>query len=415
MPARQLPHSYEEQQAELQKMESGEELHVEVPKEPEVNPEIYKDVEPFLFRGFLSQAAQINEVEFVFKTLNHHEHELIRLTGGYDEKGSPSPRFWAKFIAYSVLMIDGINILPDRGYWIPKLSRQFEDLPVAVKTKVIRYLSEINRRAKNAVTLTECYALEKYSRYRWFQLQGLDMTSTALTGISGTEQLGMNWGQLIWRALNKIDDIRDGLEQSWEHAKFIGSCSAGKGIQKVYHQDSERRKKERDEQLSRKDAVLRHVLLGEPLHERGTQHSGAVWVTAKTVEELAEQLQSDLRGEKDWHDAVVDNYENKTRDAQKEREDQVRELSRQREVEFGGKALVGTTDMSGLTPTEVRERIVRRRQFEAQAAAGQLLPAPNTVIQEIESSMGTTDKGAQDARPMPVRRPPASPFSKRGG
>jgi hypothetical protein len=415
-----LPTSYDEQQAELQRMEAGEKIVVEAPKEPEVNPEVYRDVEDLLFHGFLTQSCEVNDVEFVFKTLNHHEHELIRLTGGYDEKGSPTKRFWSQFIAYSTFMVGGINILPERNQWIPRLTKEYGEIILSVKMKIVRYLSELNRRARKAITLVECYALEKYSRYRWLQVLNTDMTSPSITGIAGTDQLGMNWGQLTWRAINRIDDLRDILEQQWEHAKFIGSCSAGKEIQKVYTKDSERRRQERTEQLSRKDAVLRHVLLGEPLHDKALHKAGAVWVTAQTVEDLAQQLQSDLRGEKDWHDVVVDTYENRMKDAQKAKEEQVKELHAQREIEFGGKSLIGGTDMSGLTPAEVRDAMIRRRQFQVQVAEAQAkkLPPQSRAVrsdfEEIETRVGTTDQDPSTARPItPARTPQSPPFSVR--
>lgn len=411
---REIQGSYEEQQAELQRLQDGgksEELQIEAPKEPEVNPEVYKDVEPYLFRGFLTQASEINGVEFVFKTLNHHEHELIRLSGGYDEKGQPSKRFWDKFLAYSVLMLDGSVILQDRDYWIPKISAMFKEFQSSSKTKIVRHLSELNRRATNAVTLTECYVMERYSRYRWYQIHGMDMTSTALTGIAGTERLGMNWGQLIWRALNRMEDIKDTIDHEWEHAKFIGSCSAGKGIQKVYQHDAERRRTERDEQISRKDLILRHVLLGEPLRKGSTLKSGTVWVTAQTVEDLADQLSKDLKGDKDLHDSVVDAFENRVKEARAVREQQIQEVQKQRDSDFHGKTLVGRTSMTGLTRAEVQERMTRRRQYENQAAAALLVPsgAPN----ETDASVGATSQDVSSVRPIPTaNRNPGTPFRR---
>jgi hypothetical protein len=359
---------YDRQQAELDQLEKDEEKRVEAPREPEVNPEVYKDVESLLYRGFLTQSAEINDVHFVFKSLNHHEFELIRMSGGHTKNGQPSQRFWDMFLAYGVLMVDGVNVLPNRDHFISVLAKTFGDFHLSVKQRIVRHLSEINRRASNAVTLTECYVTEKQSRYRWFQVQNIDMTSTAMTGIAGTSQLGLNWAQLIWRALNRFEDLREDLEHRWDHAKFIGSCSAGKGVSKIYNQDNQRRKQEREELISRKDELLRHVLLGEPMRPKLLK-DGAVWVAARTTEELIKQLDSDLRGEKDWHDIIVEQSEAKIRKGYEDRREELTAMAKAREEEFDGKALVGGTDMTGLTPVEVRERMVRHKQYEAQSDA----------------------------------------------
>lgn len=422
MSGKPLAASYEAQQAELQRMEEGEGVRIQPPKEPEVNPEVYKDVEPMLFRGFLTQAIEMNGVNFVFKTLNHHEFDLIRLSTAFEASKPIQQKFWNRFLAFGVFMVDGINILPDRDHWIPKIAKMFGELPGPVRNRIVRYQSELNRRAANAITITECYATERFSRYRWLQVHGIDMTATALTGISGTDRLGMNWAQLMWRALNRIEDQRQGIEHEWDNAKFIGSCSAGKGIQKVYNQDTTRRQKEREELMARKDMLLRHVILGEPLVEQA-QTSGAVWVTAKTVEELTKQLEADLRGEKDWHDAVVDQYESRIRDGYSDRMGQLAELDRVREEEFAGKRLVGGTESGGLSPLEVRERITRQRQYEAQADRQRMVfpemedeklkGALDKYIGQNADSIGTTDKDPSDAVPLPVlTRNRGTPFRR---
>ena len=380
---------YAQQQAELEKLENSDKLRAEAAafKEPEVNPEVYRDVEPLLFRGFLTQSAEINDVHFVFKSLNHHEFELIRMAGGYTKDGQPSQRFWNMFLAYGVLMVDGVNVLSNREQHIPTIIKTFSDFHLSVKQRIVRHLSEINRRASNAVLLTECYVTERQSRYRWYQIQSLDMTSTALTGIAGTGTLGMNWAQLIWRALNRFEDLKEEVEHYWEHAKFIGSCSAGKGISKVYTHDNQRRKQEREERLSKKDELLRHILLGEPMRPK-LLTDGAVWVAAHSTEELIAQLDRDLRGEKDWHDFIVEQSEAKIRKGYEDRRSELESLARAREAEFDGKTLVGGTDMTGLSPVEVRERMVRQRQYEAQADAKRLNnPTPELHDEQFDRRM----------------------------
>lgn len=412
MPASGL--SYEEEQAALEKELHGEVTVTPPQPFPEVNPEVWKDIEPILFRGFLTQFAEINGVSFVFKSLNHHEYEMINLiTGGDFTRASKVKDYYDLFLTYCVFMVDGQNILVDRDRKARELRAFFSELPLSARQKVIRYLSEINRRAYRAVILTEAFSFEGVSRLRWAQLQTSDLTSTAVTGIQGTETLGMNWAQLTWRALNHYEDLRYRSESDWENAKFVASSMAGKGMNKVNAHDRTRREKEREEQIARRDKILRHVLLGETAESK--KGDGPVMQVAKTVDELADQLQRDLRGEKDWHDQVVEEYERKVREGYERKAEQLREIADRHREESAGKAVYGGTEFRGMSTREVQDRIHRSRQLSAQKAASQIVYPENQ--DEFMSKWNQprvvtpTDRDTSTARPLPsASRPVGTPW-----
>src|ERR1700744_5392191 len=105
---------YDQDQARLRGEFEGEgdDLHVESFKIPEVNPEIYKDVEPLLFRGFLHIPGEINGVRFVFKSLNQHEFSMLNLMNPKEDVSHKAiQRFYSMFLAYGVFMVDHDNIL----------------------------------------------------------------------------------------------------------------------------------------------------------------------------------------------------------------------------------------------------------------------------------------------------------------
>jgi hypothetical protein len=417
---------YQAEQAKLRRQQEGtpseEDLVIEVPKDPEVNPIVYKDVEPILFRGFLTAHATVNDVPIVFKSLNHHEFERINMVSGTIE--GHTQRFWNVFLAYSVFLFDGINVLADRAKSVQQLVRLFDDIPRPARERIIRPLSEVNRRATNAIRLTEAFAMEWQSRYRWVQLKGLDLTTTAVTGIEGTDRLGLNWGQLTWRAVNQFEDLKEQHEREWENAKFIGSCMAGKGISKVYQQDSDRRQKDREQRLARKDAVLREVVLGEDPNGERLQKNGAVLVVAHTAEELAEQLTRDLRGEKDFHDFVVDQAQHEVKRAEYEQKQRIVELARTHQEEMGNRFLSGGTDMRGITAAEVRQRAERQRTYEAQLAAQRIVPVnqPGSDAEKDEAfkekwglspgNIPMSDDDPSNAMPVHQSRPRQTPFRR---
>lgn len=413
---------YEAEQQKLKNEYDGKsDIRITPPRAPEVNPEVYKDVEPMLYRGFLAIEAEINGVYFVFKSLNHHEFELLRFSGALKKSKSDST-FWDTFLAYGVFMVDGYNVLADRERWISKISNTFSELPKDAKSKIIRYLSEMNRRSVNAVTLTEAYVMESVSRYRWMQLKGLDITSTAVTGIDGTHRLGLNWAQLLWRALNLAEDRNEQAEREWENAKFVGSCLAGKGLSKVYAQDTDRRRNEQEERITRKDKLLREVVLGEKVPEKTTVLPGAVVTVPRTVEELADQLEKDLRGEKDWHDKVIDEHERLIKEQYVARQRQQELVAKESDVYFGGKNVFGSSQLAGFTPQEVEERVNRAKQLQAQAVARmQVRPEMDEKMQnflekwepEISTEISTTDRDTSNAMLLPVPKPPVTPFRKK--
>jgi bacterioferritin (cytochrome b1) len=356
---------YSEEQARLQRERDGgpreDDFHIEAPKPPEVNPEVFKDVEPLLFNGFLYAAAEINGVSFVFKSLNHHEFERLGMLASAGRQGQRF--FYEMFLAYGVLLVDGISVLPERDRWLPEIAQTFREFEESARRKVIRHLSEINRRANRAVLLTEVFALEARSRLRWAQYRGLDLTSAATTGFVGTSHLGLNWGQLTWRALNYYEDQREQIEREWENAKFIASAFTGsKGLTQVNSRDKQRRETEQSERIERRDQLLRQVLLGEGVPGEDAE-KGAPMKVARSVEELADQLEKDLKGEKDWHDQVVEAHEQRARNQYQTRIDRLREMREAHIKQFGPHAVVGGTDqLSGLTPDEVKQRIEQRHQ-----------------------------------------------------
>jgi hypothetical protein len=89
------------------------------------------------------------------------------------------------------------------------------------------------------------------------------------------------------------------------------------------------------------------------------------------VEELQDQLERDLRGEKDWHDEVVEAHENRVRAQFQARQEHLRELQKDFSDKYGDRALVSETNAKGLTPEEVKFRLTRRRQLAAQRLATQ--------------------------------------------
>lgn len=411
--ARQQSRISEDKRYDEDDLDAIRDLQIEVPRMPEVNPEIYRDVEPLLFRGFVYTPALVNGVSFVFKSLNQFEFEHLSFYDT-DRTRAGSRRAFDMFLAYGVLAIDGTNVLPDREQYLPEIAEFFSKMDDSARRTTIRRLSEINRRASRAVILTEAYATEVQSRLKWAQIQTMDLMSPSVTGFAGTEKIGMNWGQLTWRAINHYEDVKDNSEREWENAKLVASAMAGKGMSKVYTQDKQRRKTEAEDRAARKDKVLRFALLAEPMDKSG---NNAVITAARTVEELATQLTKDLKGEKDWHDTVVADAERRVQNQINQRKDQIQRFQDEALAKYGeNHSLVGSVSMAGMTPEEVKSSIAKRRQLAAKRLAEQQEAFPelhdpkvNTFYekwaQQADSSSQPSQLPGGKGLSFPVERP----------
>jgi len=294
-----------------------------------VDDEVWSELEAYLYQGFLTTSAVIAGKTFVFKTLNALEvrnTNFMRPTRGVSPDGSNS--FKTIFIAYSIFMIDGQNTLYERPRHISRLIRVIGKIQPKLQDKILENLAAINQRASRLFPLAESYCHENRSRYRWLQIRDIPIHSPMATGISGTDELGMNQCQQMWTAVNRIIDNREDMERDWQNAKFVGSCFAGKGIRSIDEKDRMRHEKERVEREEQKIKVLHDYLnrksgTEEPKPKvqlpdgrwaevaEGTQSDGKF--RAETAEELAEQLERALAGEKDFHDLVIEAKERELR------------------------------------------------------------------------------------------------------
>jgi hypothetical protein len=297
----------------------------------QVDDSVWQELEQFLFTGFLTSPAVVQGQSFVFKTMNPQELRMIEFMRSAG-RGLPegNAAFRTSFIAHSVFMVDGNNCLYERPRNINRLTRALSKISAKVQEGIVENLTALNERAALLYPLVEAYAYENRSRFRWFQIKLQPVHSPLSTGIPGTDEVGMNVCQQTWVALNNIIDRNDEQERDWQHAKFIGSCFAGKGIRAIEEKDRGRREKERTDREDLKMKVLyaylnrkigKDVENEEPVPVQLPDGRFAHVVRrfkAESAEELAAQLSASLSGEMDHHDKVI---EAKLKQIQKAAED----------------------------------------------------------------------------------------------
>jgi hypothetical protein len=284
----------------------------------EIKPEIWQDLESYLFDGFLVSPSNIFGENFVFKTLNHLEVKQIlwkrSIKGAAPEVDL---QFRSAFIANSIFLLNGENMLIDRHKNLSKLMKLVSKLSPKIQDKIVENISYINKKASRLHPLVEVYAYENRSRYKWLQISHMPIHADECTGIAGTSNIGMNHCQSAWVALNKMIDKREQSDIEWSYAKFIGSCWNSKGVRQADEQDRARKAREQQERDDLKFNLLMKYMKNQDL-ESNTQEGKIVTLPdgrqalvskrfmAESVEELADQLSASLSGEKDYHDLVIE-------------------------------------------------------------------------------------------------------------
>lgn len=356
-----------------------------------INEEIWKDLEEYIFTGFLSSHAVLLKRDFVFKTLNHQEiRNILHLKRSADVDGS----FKAAFIAYSLYVAMGRNVLHKRPDHIDKLIELVSKIPAIFQDKIVDNLNFLNKRANRLHPLVEIYVHEPRSRYRWLYMKKFPIHSTESTGIPGTVDLGMNYCQQTWVAMNEVLDKREDIEVSWNHAKFIGSCFAGKGMISIDEQDKARKNREQQELDERRMQIIRDYIQAtdgkEIVSNEGTVSlpDGRRAVVegrfkAETAEELAEQLSAALSGEKDWHDKVVEEHFHRARLEQEALAKQSRQIAAASRPTATGQSVAGGSTV--LDREKANAYVERMQALMIRPPAAPITP-PDVSAEDVDRS-----------------------------
>ena len=316
----------------------------------------YVDLESLLYRGFLSTFCAVGSTRITLKSININEMDRIKYHVGSKEVNPYLYQLY--FLAYSIFMIDDVNILPHRNDYFSTLIRGLRQVPLNVLSRLLLVLSDLNGKALQAGTLIEAYCYEDTSRQHWVSLKGFRITDSVVTGIEGTQNLGLNSCQRLWMQLNNFEDLKVQREIDWDYAKFIGSCTNPKGVRQIDQNDKTRRQSEQDER--------------ELIRLGGVREDGdVIKFQAQSVEELLGELERSLKGEKDWHDDIVDDTEQKMRDDLEQRKaEYITELEQHHVEELDNSSLA---DKKVFSLEEAQRSLDHRRHQADSSPASQRL------------------------------------------
>lgn len=274
--------------------------------------EAYQALSDLIYKGFLVSGVNIAGKFFIFKTINDKEFDLMKLSVGKEDSLN-SVRFNAFYFAYSVLMIDGKNMLLDREKNISELSDFFLKLPDKIGGKIIEELLSLKTLFVEVYPYIEGFSYTRQSRRDWEILTGLPC-NVEFTGVPGTDKLGLNVCQENWIQTNKVLDSEDKYNHDFSMALLIASASNPKGCKSIrsrHDADIDKVKKKRE----------KIVLEGYSRKKREWKPDG--WAApVDTAEQLVAELMRQMEGKKDKHDLFIEDHINKV---QQEMADRKRE------------------------------------------------------------------------------------------
>lgn len=319
----------------------------------------YRAVEDLVYKGFLTTKVQVGDVTIVLKSLNLRELDQISERCPLRSAPNYSTAFEALVLSYAVFRLDGQNALVGRPAMLHELMVEMLDVPPNIRAEMLEEVLLLQKAQDVELRRLEAYSYEPSSRHTWASYRGHTPNNPMLTGIQGTEHLGLNSHQRAWVYLNTEEDERLVAEQQWGYAKFVASAANSKGVKKIDQKDKARLKRLKEDR--------ERIRAGE-------EYTGEVRIENRTVTDLHAQLEADIMGKKDLHDQIVDAYETSMAKKRVERaqaqqrliaeaqERRQQELERETDEELAARLSKG----DGFVKVISRDQLERMREDQAQ-------------------------------------------------
>lgn len=297
----------------------------------------YADVETLLIRGFLSQTLNVFGRSLTIRSLFPDEMtDAVRCSFG---KGQLAYKRW--IVAHSIYALDGFVFHSNT----PFVFSQVERFPKRLFARLFSEIVGLTSRYHKAMEITQAFSYETYGRQYWQTYRGIPTNPFGL----------VNGIQTVWQFVNVIEDDFQNSEMHWNHAKFIASAMSPKGVKKQNGKDETRKRKMKSDREEYIEKALRYQLTNDDSDK-------PLLISAKTDEQLMEEYHRWVRGEKDEHDLIVQNYKDRIRQGM---------ADRQAEREAKIKALMGDAERGIFSSTRVADGEFDRTGFTNVRTLGQ--------------------------------------------
>lgn len=263
---------------------------------------MYKEIESFISPGFLYKKIKIDGINLCVRSMLPRDFFLIKTRSNDNDTN------WSKWaVAHTIWMVDGVSVLGDVNFPVKIYNDLLKNLRPSHIKKMLNIQMELNKEMDKNMERTKTYCLEDMSRNIWKQLRGLQLNSPMVTGIPGTENLGLNIIQRIWLIHNNFRDDLEGSKISWDHAKFVASSMNPKGVKSINSKEKNREISEEEKNQEMFDnEYYKYVGL---IKDDGILPDGTKIIRkVKSVNELVDEYKNWVDGKLDEHDIAVLEY-----------------------------------------------------------------------------------------------------------
>lgn len=357
---------------------------------------LYKDVVELIQRGFLSQAVYVDDNLIVLRTLTSSETQDLLLRGTYSSEYD-----WMRLhIAASLYMINGFAVEPQFGgnhihyvhqEWTRHLLRPQVDVLYA-------YVAGLRNRMDRAIRITDAYCHEGYSRSLW------RMTGKSLTG--------ENVIQRLWIAYNQAEDGYDLDLRQWAHTRAVVGSMTSKGAKSLAESEKRWEQRRKDRAQRTIEETVNWIISGDLEDQKpiiitmnGQTYEVPKVHGSQTVKEMEDEMMRAVRGEKDFHDVIVDQYKeyhrNRIAEARRKRQEALEKV-----WGTGEAGLQGETRFVGYTPEQLAEINPSLLKKKPNAQRSPVSPETQRFHQYLDSDvkigwLGTQGPEEAASRPSP--------------
>lgn len=344
----------------LKTLDLEDDMGVLPPTTYEQRASLYEDLITLLTNGFLTHRCNLGGSIIAIRNLNTADSFFLKHSVVENDDGQ-----WMLWtVSRAVWMIDGFIFLGEKNYAY-YVYQQIKHLPRKMITRLFRLVVSLTKAVSEQHSLIEAFYYEEHSRSLWTQIKHLSLPNDKVSGITGSETIGINHIQRLWVSLNTYRDKVIEERKEWANAKFIASASAPKGVDKInkkeqsaMQQEENTRKRFLDEFYYRQTGVI--------TDEKDDPTSKRVVKSASTPDELEDEMRRWVSGEYDDHDRIVSAYKNKIKQKHEIelRDRQQRLADVQRELEEEGEDIISLSPLIGYTKDQLKELLVEKGHNE---------------------------------------------------
>jgi hypothetical protein len=273
-------------------------------------------------------------------------------------------------LALAMCRVNGKNLLPLRekeNY--DQLISFFKEINLPFFWYLSQKLDALMRATMRVSRLLLPYSYGPPSRRLWEGLQAshrnLSIIDSRLTGIPGTQYLGLHPAQEAWAMMNSMEDKLQEFQSQYNLAKLMISPHASKDIQRL----DKKEKLDRYRTLTTKYKSYETGSVAISMSSETYDEAGRKVLSPSTFKELLADMEKSVRGERDYHDEIVLFHEKKVAQSiqlEKEKLQELRRLALQNQARQEEEDSLAPAGLIIITPEEAEKRAedIRRRKME---------------------------------------------------